>query len=651
MRSRKSIPLASAALAVGCALPLAVVADVPANQEEVVVTATLTARDSATSPAFTSVISAEDIARAPINSLADLLRESVGVNNQTDPTGRDNIQIRGLGGKYTLVLVDGKRVSSSGALWRGGDFDYSSIPLASIERVEIVRGPMAALYGSDAIGGVVNIITRYPTEDWHGSVGAELRRIAKGDEGDQRRISAAASGALNEVVALSVSGEIYERDAWFRYDANDPKEVPALEEKEAHNLLATVKVKLNEQQLLDIDLGYNMDKRPYMLYSYNYYPDFDFESFGYRDQDIERYTYGLTHTGTWGWGKTVVFVKREDSEIDDYNSSYNDPQWRTLNEENLYAKAYAAGEWGRHAWIAGVDYQDQQIKDAATYLQTGEVTTKSQALFVQDEIALTEKINLTLGGRLDDHDVFGEEFSPKSYLTYQLSDAVVIKGGVSKAFKAPDAYQLSPQYSVISCGGSCYLAGNPDLTPETSLNYEVGVEVNQERWDVSAVVFRNEVEDMIVAVYDPAGPSREWVNVEEAETRGIELEGNYRFSPVLDLSGNATYLDTERKQASGEELELDNTPELMANLTLNARLSDVFRLSVSANRVGKQVYDGNDLPAYNRFDLTAAWDIAEALVLRFGVKNLTDVDLQKENQNFINRELGRNYYVSATYQF
>lgn len=633
-------------------LPLCAFAEQAAvTLQDVVVTATMTERDKATTPAFTTVITAQDIAKAPVNSIPDLLRDTVGVNSQTTNTGRDEIQIRGLDGRYTLILVDGKRVSSSGALWRGSDFDMTTIPLGSIERIEVVRGPMSALYGSDAMGGVVNIITKRPTRDWKGQVAAEYRKIDAGDKGDQRRVNASVSGALSDKVSLSLAAEAYDRDAWYTRSASDPTEVASLEEKQARNVVATTKIQLNAAQSLDVDLGYNYDKRPYALDSYAYYPAWNYESKSYAAQDITRYTYGLTHNAKWDWGRTVSYVKQEDADINDYSSSYDAPQQRALKERNTYLKSYGVVRLGSNVLTAGVDYHHQLIKDPVTYLDSGKVTTNNQALFAQDELALGDSWLVTLGGRLDHHEVFGTHFTPKTYLTYLLSDSVTIKGGVGASFKAPDAYQLSKEYRIISCGGSCYLSGNPDLKPETSKSYEFGVDWRNTGWGMSAAVFHNDVKDMIVAVYDASVPSRQWSNVAKAKTSGLELEGDVVLTHALSLTGNFTVLRADYTDAAGKKTKLEFRPRQKANLGLNWKLSNSVSAGISANYIGRQYYEEEALPSYTRFDLSTATQIGKDVTVRAGIKNLTDVNLRDKSGKFVANELGRNYYVSMAYAF
>ncbi|WP_028104732.1 TonB-dependent receptor domain-containing protein [Pseudoduganella violaceinigra] len=636
------------------AIGLPAVADEAAGASDgnvVVVTASMRAHTVAGAPAFTTVLTAEDIAKSPANGLADLLRDSVGVNNQTDGNGRDEIRIRGLGGKYTLMLVNGKRVSSGGALWRGGDFDFSSVPLSSIKRVEIVRGPMAALYGSDAIGGVINIITWPASKEWKGSVTGEYRTVASGYDGDQYRVGANASGALSDTVSLSLAGERYDRDAWWDTPASDKTRTPRLEEKKASNLTGTLTWQVAENQSLDFDLGYNKDKRPRVMYYYAFYPAYNFESKDIRDQDIERKTYGLTHRANWDWGNTTAYITRESAEIQDFNTRYNAPQQRTLKEDNTYAKFYGSTALGINALTAGVDLRRQVIHDGASYLDTGKVSTDTKAVFLEDELTLAKDLRLTLAGRFDDHSVFGGHFSPKSYLVWQSNDVLTVKGGISKAFKAPDAYQLSKEYRIVSCGGSCFLSGNPELSPETSTNYEIGFEMHQKTWDFTAVAFRNDVDGLIVATYDPVANARHWTNVAQAKTNGIELEGNVQLLPSLTLTANYTHLNADYVNEKGVTAVLDNRPKNVGMASLAWTVLPGVQTSLSAHYTGKQFYAEKEMPAYTRVDLGVSAKVDKHWTVRTGVKNLTDVDLAKKSKDFSFFELGRNYYVSATYGF
>jgi outer membrane receptor for ferrienterochelin and colicins len=646
--SKKTLAAQVAAVAVACAAP-AWAAEVP-DMNSVVVSASLREHKAASAPAFTTIVTAEDIARSPVNSLADLLRETVGVNNLTDSTGRDEIQIRGLPGKYTLMLVNGRRLSSGGALWRGSDFDFSSIPLSSIKRVEIVRGPMAALYGSDAIGGVINIITKTPTHNWSGSVSGEYRTIASGADGDQYRLGASAAGAFSDTLSLAISGETYDRKPW--YSSTPSAITPArLEEKKSHNLVGTLAWKLSETQSIDFDYGYNKDERPKGLYFYQFYPAWNYEAKDYREQTISRNTYGITHKALWNWGSTTAYLSRENAKIDDYNSRYDKPQQRLLKEDNTYAKFYASADIGSNALTAGADLRRQTIRDPLTYLQTGQMKTESSALFIEDEIKLSKEWSLTLAGREDHTDTFGNHFTPKTYLVFQASPAVTIKGGFNKAFKAPEAYQLSREYRIISCGGSCYLGGNPDLTPEKSINYEFGAEFHSKGLNASAVVFKNDVDDMIVAVYDAAGPSRKWSNIAKAKTSGVELQADAVLTDAISIGGNYTHLNADYTDEAGKATELDNRPRQTANLSLNWRANAWLQSALSTHYTGEQSYESIKLPAYTRVDLTASAKLGRNLTLRAGVKNLTDVNLESKSKDFALYELGRNYFISAAYVF
>jgi len=637
---------AIAAIVVGTLASLPTLAQEQEQMEVMVITASMTEKTTVTAPAFTTVITADEIASSTVTGLPELIGKTAGVNNLTDSTGRDELQLRGLSGGYTLVLINGKRVSSHGALWRGGDFDLSSIPLSSIKQVEIVRGPMSSLYGADAIGGVINIITKSPTADWEGTVNGESQVINTGDGGSQLRIGIAAQGPLNDQLHLAISAEIYDREAWYSEGDDAGSASPKFEEKQAKNLSTTLRWQLDQQQSLDFDLGYNNDKRPYNIYwSNGTYTD-------YRDQDIDRTTLGLTHGGEWSWGNTTLQFQHEDSDIYDFNSRYDAPTERRVSETNTSIKGVANFMIGDiNAMTIGFDHRQQVIDDNVSYAATGEVSITDTAVFAQDELSLSDNLTLTLGARLDDNEFFGNEFTPRAYLVYQLNDVLTLKGGVGKAFKAPQAYQLSDEYSIISCGGGCFLSGDPSLTPEMSVNYELGIVLSQDAWKLSAVYYKNDVEDMITALYDAVANQRYWANVDQVQISGIEIDGRFDFTDEISITGNVSKLDIETSSDS----ELENRPEQASNISLNGNFSDLINVSLTFTHTGKQkTYvwpEYTDLPSYNRVDLGFVSYIGNDIKLRYGVKNLTDTQTQEKDENFSTYELGRSLYIGASYDF
>lgn len=136
--------------------------------DTMVVTASATEQNLKDAPASISVITREDLQRKPVQNLKDVLRDVPGVQLTSEGDNRKGVSIRGLDSSYTLILIDGKRVNSRNAVFRHNDFDLNWVPVDAIERIEVVRGPMSSLYGSDALGGVVNIITKNrPEMDGH----------------------------------------------------------------------------------------------------------------------------------------------------------------------------------------------------------------------------------------------------------------------------------------------------------------------------------------------------------------------------------------------------------------------------------------------------------------------------------------------------
>lgn len=168
LKMRRFAPRRSLSLLAFSFLPLGGQAEV-LMLEPTVVSATSTKRALKDVPASVAVITAEDLSRRPVRDLEDALRGSEGLQFNGIGMSRRGISIRGMSSEHTLVLIDGKRISPSAGAIAHSDFDLGWVPVEAIERIEVVRGPMSSLYGSEALGGVVNVITRKATDTWLGS--------------------------------------------------------------------------------------------------------------------------------------------------------------------------------------------------------------------------------------------------------------------------------------------------------------------------------------------------------------------------------------------------------------------------------------------------------------------------------------------------
>ncbi|BEE05394.1 TonB-dependent receptor domain-containing protein [Aeromonas sp. S11(2024)] len=622
-----------------------------APQADEVITVTTTAHNTRSAPASISVITAEQIKAAPVNDLADLLRHEVGIQAEANLNGRSEIGIRGMSGKYTLVLVDGKRLSSSNAMWRGGDFDNTPVPLGMIQRVEVIRGPMSALYGSDAIGGVINIITKQPGKTWQGAADADFKAIEGKDGGDQHRTNLGFTGPLTDNLLIRMNGEVYDRQAWTPPEA--AYGIPLIEAKQTRNFASTLSWLVDEQQRFELDYLYNQDERPLDI----------FRKIGNkvhsRQQQNDRNLFGLTHKGNWNWGDTTVMVNYESSKIDDFNDILKIHQ-QPKEENNFTVKGYTNLTLANHYLTLGGEYLDRELVDAVSYKDIGGKESHSQeALFAQDEIGLTDSLNLTLGGRYDHHGLYGSHFTPRGYLVYEMNEVVTVKGGVSQAFKAPASHQYTNGYSTESCGGRCSIYGNDKVKPETSTNYELGIIAGEGVWETSSTLFYSDIDDMLIGKEPPGSQKqysdRTWYNLDKATNKGLELTGKLDLTDDINLGANYTYLKAEDDKG----LQIINRPKHKTNAKLTWQATERVNAFVGTTYTGTQFIEHkvnnatvrDKLPSYQTFDLGTGFKVTENFDLRLGINNLTDVRLQEKDTVFQNVEPGRSYYVSGSARF
>ncbi|MGG8471881.1 catecholate siderophore receptor CirA [Rahnella sp. PAMC25617] len=626
--------------------------EVKEKEDQMVVTASSIEQNLKDAPASISVITREDLQKKPVQNLKDVLKDVPGVQITNESDNRQGVSIRGLGSGYTLILVDGKRVNSRNAVFRHNDFDLSWIPAESIERIEVVRGPMSSLYGSDALGGVVNIITRKVGTKWHGTLSADTTVQEHRDRGDSGNGNFFASGPLvDDLLGVKVYGALGKREKDQASSASGSTGQPRIEGYTSRN--ANVEFSLTPDEDQDITFGYGMDRQ-------------DRDSDTLDKNRIERENYSLGHNGRWGLANT---------ELRFYGENIENKNAETITSKNnsLDGKVVIPlGDYNQFLTFGG-EYRNDKLEDGVNMKNGGSTQANQYALFLEDEWRMFENLALTGGVRMDDHENYGVNWSPRAYLVYNATDTVTMKGGWASAFKAPSLLQLSPDWQSTSCRGSCNVVGSKDLKAETSESVEFGLyyagqEGLLEDVTASATVFQNDIDDMITVIrtanrslaptyqnfagFDASGnPIFQYYNVNKARIRGLETELGLPLTDQLNLKLNYTYNDA-RDLSNGGNKPLSELPFHTSNATLDWKPVDAWSFYLSANYKGKSrtVTDGNATPGgYTIWNTGGSYAVNKAVKIRAGVLNLTDKDLNRDDYSY--NEDGRRYFAAVDYSF
>ncbi len=614
----------------------------------VVVTATATERSEADAPASVSVIDGASLRNRPVLDLADAVRGTPGIGlDDSVGLGRRGISIRGMSSEHTLMLVDGQRINTSSAAIAHSDFELGWVPTEAIERVEVVRGPMSSLYGSEALGGVVNVITRSATDRWQGSVSSYALLNDHGLDGDQTKTGFYVGGPLIPGrLGINAWGEFKRRDA-LRSAGN--RALTALDETRSVNGHVGLSWTPDSRQRIDasVDAG-------------------DEDQQGVRggtagasyqaDYDAQRRRYALSHAGQWDWGDTQLRVYRSTLERDARRSDGGDATGpHRFVDTVLDGKVgFAAGD--AHHLTLGAETRRESLEDP-TVTRSGKKGQTHYALFAQDEIALARRWDLVLGSRFDHHEDFGWETSPRAYLMFRPDEAWTLRAGVGRGFKAPTLKQLSPEYeSRAAMGGRGIIRGNPDLKPETNQSFELGASYARQGWSAAATLFHNDVRNLIETVRQPTCDERGRVclaydNVARARLQGLELSGAAPLAPSLQLSANYTYLDARDRET---DERLADRSRHRANATLSWDATAQLATRLRAEFIGSQYRSAteSERPRYTLLHWYVDLEVSRNLSLHAGIENLGDKRLANDDASIYGRaDEGRRYFAGLTARF
>ena len=630
-------------------MPLAALAAEPVALEQQVITATQTSHSELSAPASVSVVTREELEQRPVYNLADAVKYLPGVHlNPSSTYGRQEIKLRGMDSDYTLLLVNGRRINSRDALSSNyaNDFDLSSIPMAAIERIEVIRGPMSSLYGADALGGVVNVMLRQPTEETKAGIAYTYEHPTEGESGDSHKASGYVSGSLIENKLLgNLILETTDQAAWLSEQTVNPN-TDAAEQRQATSAYGSLSWLLDERQTVDLDITHRKDDR-----------EAEWNNFGavvQNIQEMERWSFGLGHTGNWDGFNTRVRYYYENVELMDDSQIMTNLRGMKgdIEQKNHTVDAQVTAFLGNHLLTLGSELRRTELAHNQNLGSETEVDQK--AVYLQDEFSIGD-LDITLGGRLDDHDSFGSEFSPRAYGVYNLTDNWVIKGGVGRSFKAPSIYQSDETYGVLACRGMCTLVGNPNLKPETATSYEIGTLYQNERVEAGIMLFNNDIDDMIITDtwrvgYRPAVMT--YSNVSKARVRGYELQGRYNLSDTMGLRANYTYSDAEDRDT---DEQLRNSPQHVANIGFDWQAMPDLGLNLDYQYTGSQLlYVSAAQPnvesgAFHQLNLGARYQATRELSLKAGMNNLTNEKRDDVAQSVDNILMGRTVFVGFSY--
>ena len=616
-----------------------------AGEETMVVTAEV---QNLQAPGVSTITADEIRKRPPARDVSEIIRTMPGVNltgNSTSGQRGNNrqIDIRGMGPENTLILIDGKPVTSRNSVrlgWRGERDtrgDTSWVPPEMIERIDVIRGPAAARYGNGAAGGVVNIITKKFDNQWHGSWNAYMNMPEHKDEGATKRTDFSLSGPLGGDFSFRMYGNLdkTQADAWDINQGHQSERtgiyadtLPAGREGvENKNINGVVRWDFAPMQSLEFEAGYSRQGNLYAGDTQNTNSnDLVKENYGKETNRLYRNTYSVTWNGGWDNGVTTsnwaqyehtrnsrkgeglaggtegIFSSNQFSDIDLSDVMLN-------SEVNIPFDL-----WVNQNLTLGTEWNQQRMKDNASNTQElsgGEIPgydstgrspySKAEifSLFAENNMEVTDTTMLTPALRFDHHSIVGNNWSPSLNLSQGLGDDFTLKMGIARAYKAPSLYQTNPNYILYSKGqgcyaskSGCYLQGNDDLKAETSINKEIGLEFKRDGWLAGVTWFRNDYRNKIEAGYAPVYTNGKgtdlykWENVPKAVVEGLEGTLNVPVSETVNWTNNITYMLQSKNKETGDRLSI--IPEYTLNSTLSWQVYQDVSVQSTFTWYGKQ---------------------------------------------------------------
>lgn len=681
-----------------CAPLLAQTDDLSRQLDEVVVTATGTPHTLKDVPVQTEIISRKQIEQLGAASFEDILSQlSAGFDFNAGDMG-SQMTLNGLGNNYILIMIDGKRLNGD----NGGENDLGRIDPHNIDHIEIVKGAGSALYGSDAMAGVINVITRR-----HDDQALYLENTTRGGSYMDLRQHNSIGFSVGRFTSLTTF-QLQHTDGW----QNTAEEDPAQTEYHIFDSRnKTVNMYTNGQigeritytpsDRLSFEAdGYLYRKRIFRPTN-GRHPSCDVNTFDmkYRDAGASLGSeYKLKGTDRItldvSWDRHAYYYHYTDTTLEegyDPNGNYTPyfpyfPDQEHLQSDQQRTMAELKGvfslPWG-NLLSAGAEYRFDYLH-APMRVKGGKADDWTTALYLQDEYTGVDWLNVTAGIRLIENKAFGFHATPKISAMFKVAD-LRIRTGWSRGFKSPTPKEQGYHYLRTMGATTFFYMGNPDLKPQTSDYLSAGIEFSHAGFSASVTGYYNELYNMITLVnvplsQIPAGQAPEYMgdgsgqvtprmymNMEDARTTGVDASLTWRITSDITLGGSYSWLDTkahvyDTKHSRLNEVTIDGMAHHKGNVygTWQHRYNDAYRLGIGLyGRASSTRYyqnNGNGKP-YQIWKLTTTHDLGRGRNgmtwrLEAGIDNILDYkETTPHGLHYGTTSPGRTFYCTLSLKF
>ncbi len=544
--------------------------------QEVIITATKIPTPSEQFGASVEIITRDDIEKSRAVEVIDLLRKVPGliVSQSGSKGGTSSLFVRGGESDYNLIMIDGVQVNQS-----AGAFDFSNLTTENIERIEIIKGSHSAIYGSDAISSVINIITRKGHEKLElylsGAVGA--RKENKNLIWEYK--SGISSGNERYGYSLSFGRSSDEGILDFNNDYTNNTYTGTL------NLIPDEKLKFSitaiyQDSKFEFPTGSAGDR-------------FDVLDPGqFSENDIIVIGANISHRTTTWWENTLSlgWTDQERKNKDEDNGIEIDPfgGLESNVEERRQTADYRSNIFfdnNNFSSVTTLGFEYEKEKYDGFGLNN---SRNNYAYYIQEQFGLYERLFITAGVRLDDNENYGTEFTPRVSVSYLIKEyGTKLRSSVGRGIKEPSFFENF---------ASGFATGNPNLEPEESLSIEGGIDqlFFNNNLEIYFTYFWNKFENLIQYKFEGFANGTDYANIQEAKTKGIEIGGNFNISSELTLGLSYVYLDSEVTEDGGlssagfsEGSKLIRRPNHYFSLVANYFYKD-FNLNASGTYIGKR---------------------------------------------------------------